>query len=170
MIGVATEHALACACEQRLGRQVHVASTFDLRRFSCPAGHLGARKPERIVITAAPLLTGSTILVLGSDARPPNSKEPGAGGPARSDSIMLMHVAFGSVRKVSILRDSQAPQPDADHGLAHGVGGHFSPSTAERAGQRRRRDLHRRLAADVLVVMQDLLGRGRGRAERRVDG
>jgi LCP family protein required for cell wall assembly len=57
------------------------------------------------------LLTGSTILVLGSDARPPNSKEPGAGGPARSDSIMLMHVAFGSVRKVSILRDSQAAIP-----------------------------------------------------------
>jgi LCP family protein required for cell wall assembly len=57
------------------------------------------------------LLTGSTILVLGSDARPPDSKEPGAGGPARSDSIMLMHVAFGSVRKVSILRDSQAAIP-----------------------------------------------------------
>jgi LCP family protein required for cell wall assembly len=57
------------------------------------------------------LLTGSTILVLGSDARPSNSKEPGAGGPARSDSIMLMHVAFGSVRKVSILRDSQANIP-----------------------------------------------------------
>jgi LCP family protein required for cell wall assembly len=57
------------------------------------------------------LLTGSTILVLGSDARPPNSKEPGAGGPARSDSIMLMHVGFGSVRKLSILRDSQASIP-----------------------------------------------------------
>jgi LCP family protein required for cell wall assembly len=57
------------------------------------------------------LLTGSTILVLGSDARPANSKEPGAGGPARSDSMMLMHVGFGSVRKVSILRDSQAAIP-----------------------------------------------------------
>jgi LCP family protein required for cell wall assembly len=57
------------------------------------------------------LLTGSTILVLGSDARPPDSKEPGAGGPARSDSIMLMHVGLGSVRKVSILRDSQANIP-----------------------------------------------------------
>jgi LCP family protein required for cell wall assembly len=72
------------------------------------------------------LLTGSTILVLGSDARPPNSKEPGAGGPARSDSIMLMHVAFGSVRKVSILRDSQADIPG--HGVqkinaAYALGG-----------------------------------------------
>jgi LCP family protein required for cell wall assembly len=72
------------------------------------------------------LLTGSTILVLGSDARPPNSKEPGAGGPARSDSIMLMHVGFGSVRKVSILRDSQANIPG--HGVekinaAYALGG-----------------------------------------------
>src|SRR4051794_3661248 len=57
------------------------------------------------------LLTGSTILVLGSDARPPDSKEPGAGGPARSDSMMLMHVGPGSVRKISILRDSQANIP-----------------------------------------------------------
>ncbi|MFL5896529.1 MAG: LCP family protein [Thermoleophilaceae bacterium] len=57
------------------------------------------------------LLSGSTVLVLGSDARPPNTKEPGAVGPARSDSIMLMHVGFGSVRKVSILRDSRADIP-----------------------------------------------------------
>jgi LCP family protein required for cell wall assembly len=72
------------------------------------------------------LLTGSTILVLGSDARPPNSKEPGAGGPSRSDTIMLMHVAPGSVRKVSILRDSQADIPG--HGIqkinaAYALGG-----------------------------------------------
>jgi LCP family protein required for cell wall assembly len=72
------------------------------------------------------LLSGSTILVLGSDARPSNSKEPGAGGPARSDSMMLMHVAFGSVRKVSILRDSQANIPG--HGVqkinaAYALGG-----------------------------------------------
>ena len=72
------------------------------------------------------LLTGSTILVLGSDARPPNTKEPGAGGPSRSDSIMLMHVGFGTVRKLSILRDSQADIPG--HGVqkinaAYALGG-----------------------------------------------
>ncbi len=72
------------------------------------------------------LLSGSTILVLGSDARPPDSKEPGAGGAARSDSIMLMHVSLGSVRKVSILRDSQANIPG--HGVqkinaAYALGG-----------------------------------------------
>ena len=57
------------------------------------------------------LFSGSTVLVLGSDARPEGSKEPGAGGPARADSIMLVRAAFGSVRKVSILRDSLADIP-----------------------------------------------------------
>jgi LCP family protein required for cell wall assembly len=58
------------------------------------------------------VLTGSNVLVLGSDERPKGSKEPGAqSGPSRSDSIIVMHVGFGSVRKVSILRDSQAAIP-----------------------------------------------------------
>ena len=57
------------------------------------------------------LFTGSTILVLGSDARPKGSKEPGAGGASRSDSIMLMHVGLGTVRKLSIPRDAVADIP-----------------------------------------------------------
>jgi LCP family protein required for cell wall assembly len=57
------------------------------------------------------LLSGSTILVLGSDQRPPNEHEPGATGPSRSDSIMLLHAAFGSVRRLSIPRDSYAAIP-----------------------------------------------------------
>jgi LCP family protein required for cell wall assembly len=58
------------------------------------------------------VLTGSNVLVLGSDERPKGSKEPGAqSGSARSDSIIVMHVGFGSVRKLSILRDSQADIP-----------------------------------------------------------
>jgi LCP family protein required for cell wall assembly len=58
------------------------------------------------------VLAGSTILVLGSDERPKGSKEPGAGeGPPRADSILLMRVGFGSVRKLSILRDTQAEIP-----------------------------------------------------------
>jgi LCP family protein required for cell wall assembly len=58
------------------------------------------------------ILTGSNVLVLGSDERPKGSKEPGAqSGAARSDSIIVMHVGFGSVRKISILRDSLADIP-----------------------------------------------------------
>ena len=59
------------------------------------------------------LITGSNVLVLGSDQRPKGSKEPGANpsGPSRSDSILLLHVGVGSVRKLSILRDTQATVP-----------------------------------------------------------
>jgi LCP family protein required for cell wall assembly len=58
------------------------------------------------------VLTGTNVLVLGSDERPKGSKEPGArSGPSRSDSIIVMHVGFGSVRKLSILRDSRASIP-----------------------------------------------------------
>jgi LCP family protein required for cell wall assembly len=81
---------------------------------------------ESALSSGGSLFSGSNILVLGSDARPPDSKEPGAGGPARSDSIMLMHVGLGTVRKVSILRDSQANIPG--HGVqkinaAYALGG-----------------------------------------------
>ena len=63
------------------------------------------------------LLTGSTILVLGSDERPEGTLEPGAAGaPARADSIMLLHVGIGSVRRLSILRDSETEIP------GHGTG------------------------------------------------
>lgn len=57
------------------------------------------------------LLSGSTVLVLGSDQRPQGEHEPGASGPGRSDSIMLLHAAFGSVRRLSIPRDSYAAIP-----------------------------------------------------------
>lgn len=68
-------------------------------------------KAAEALSTGGSLVTGSTVLVLGSDARPPGSKEPGAGGPGRSDSIMLLHVGVGSVRRLSILRDSFAEIP-----------------------------------------------------------
>ena len=59
------------------------------------------------------VLTGSNVLVLGSDQRVKGTKEPGAStsGPSRSDSIMLLHVGVGSVRKLSILRDTRVDIP-----------------------------------------------------------
>src|SRR3954452_4465907 len=64
------------------------------------------------------VLTGTNVLVLGSDQRPKGTKEPGAStsGPSRSDSIMLVHVGFGTVRKLSIPRDTLVPIP------GHGTG------------------------------------------------
>jgi LCP family protein required for cell wall assembly len=73
------------------------------------------------------VLAGSTVLVLGSDERPKGTKEPGANqGPSRADSIMLLHVGFGSVRKLSILRDTRVDIPGHGQGRvnsAYALGG-----------------------------------------------
>src|SRR3954451_6826400 len=81
-----------------------------------------------------PLLLPSaqTILVLGTDARPPDTKEPGAApsqkcfdqqshgdaphdgceeGQFRADTLMLIRAGGGSFRKLSIPRDSYAEIP-----------------------------------------------------------
>lgn len=81
-----------------------------------------------------PLLLPSaqTILVLGTDARPPNPKEPGAApsqkcfeqqekgesphapcsqGEFRADTLMLIRAGGGTFRKLSIPRDSYAEIP-----------------------------------------------------------
>jgi LCP family protein required for cell wall assembly len=62
-----------------------------------------------------PLTSPNTILVLGSDARPSGSKEAGAGGASRSDTIMLLRVGGGANSKLSIPRDTIAEIP------GHGV-------------------------------------------------
>ena len=57
------------------------------------------------------LLSGSNILVLGTDARVGESIDESQQGPSRADTIMLVHAAFGSIRKLSIPRDSFAQIP-----------------------------------------------------------
>ncbi len=75
-----------------------------------------SEETEEALSSGGSLLTGSTVLVLGSDERPEGSLEPGAAGsPARADSILLLHVGLGSVRRLSILRDTPADIP------GHGV-------------------------------------------------
>jgi LCP family protein required for cell wall assembly len=59
-----------------------------------------------------PLFSKKTILVLGTDQRPKNSKEPGANsGPPRTDSIMLMRVGGGAAGRLSIPRDTVVDIP-----------------------------------------------------------
>jgi LCP family protein required for cell wall assembly len=60
-----------------------------------------------------PPIGTTTILVIGSDKRPDASQEPGANtqGYGLADSIMLLRVGGGSVRKLSIARDSIVPIP-----------------------------------------------------------
>ena len=75
-----------------------------------------------------PLTSANNILVLGSDRRQKNSKEPGAEttGPGRSDTIMLIRTGGGHSARLSIPRDTVVEIPG--HGLqkinaAHAFGG-----------------------------------------------
>jgi LCP family protein required for cell wall assembly len=77
---------------------------------------------------AFPLTSANNILVLGSDRRQKNSKEPGAetSGPGRSDTIMLIRTGGGHSSRLSIPRDTVVEIPG--HGLqkinaAHAFGG-----------------------------------------------
>lgn len=64
-----------------------------------------------------PLTSANNILVLGSDRRQKNSKEPGAdvSGPSRSDTIMLIRTGGGHAARLSIPRDTVVEIPG--HGL-----------------------------------------------------
>jgi LCP family protein required for cell wall assembly len=70
---------------------------------------------ERALSDDGSLFTGSNILVLGSDVRTGDSIDESQSGPGRSDTIMLVHAAFGSVRKLSIPRDVEVDVPG--HGI-----------------------------------------------------
>jgi LCP family protein required for cell wall assembly len=81
---------------------------------------------ERALSSQGSLFTGSNILVLGSDVRTGESIDKSQSGPGRSDTIMLVHAAFGSVRKLSIPRDVEVSIPG--HGInkinaAYALGG-----------------------------------------------
>ena len=81
---------------------------------------------ERALSSGGNLLTGSTILVLGSDQRTGESIDESDQGPGRSDTIMLVHASLGSVRKLSIPRDVEVDVPG--HGInkinaAYALGG-----------------------------------------------
>jgi LCP family protein required for cell wall assembly len=61
-----------------------------------------------------PLWSPTTILVLGSDERTPDTREPGAqAGVGRADSIMLMRVGGGANSRLSIARDTVVDIPGA---------------------------------------------------------
>ena len=98
-----------------------ISSHFQ--RVSPPADVAGALDPAGFPLTSA-----NNILVLGSDRRQRNSKEPGAetSGYGRSDTIMLIRTGGGHAARLSIPRDTVLEIPG--HGLqkinaAHAYGG-----------------------------------------------
>jgi LCP family protein required for cell wall assembly len=71
---------------------------------------------ERALSDSGNLFSGSNILVLGSDVRGGDSIDKTQSGPGRSDTILLVHAALGSVRKLSIPRDVEVNIPG--HGVS----------------------------------------------------
>ena len=70
-----------------------------------------SEKTKAALSSEGDFFNGATTLVLGSDERGGDSIDESQKGPARADSIMLVHAAFGSVQKLSIPRDAQADIP-----------------------------------------------------------
>ncbi len=98
-----------------------ISSHFE--RTSPPADVAGVLDPS-----GYPLTSANNILVLGSDRRQKDSKEPRAetSGPGRSDTIMLIRTGAGHASRLSIPRDTVIEIPG--HGLqkinaAHAFGG-----------------------------------------------
>jgi LCP family protein required for cell wall assembly len=98
-----------------------VSSHFE--RTPLPANVAGVLDPA-----GYPLTSVNNILVLGSDRRQKNSREPGAEttGFGRSDTIMLIRTGGGHAARLSIPRDTVIEIPG--HGLqkinaAHEFGG-----------------------------------------------
>jgi LCP family protein required for cell wall assembly len=98
-----------------------ISSHFE--RTSLPGDVAGVLDPA-----GYPLTSANNILVLGSDRRQKNSKEPHAEttGPGRSDTIMLIRTGGGHAARLSIPRDTIVEIPG--HGLqkinaAHAFGG-----------------------------------------------
>ena len=98
-----------------------ISSQFE--RTPLPANVAGELDPSGNLLTSA-----NNILVLGSDRRQKDSKEPGAEttGPGRSDTIMLIRTGGGHAARLSIPRDTIVEIPG--HGLqkinaAHEYGG-----------------------------------------------
>jgi len=68
---------------------------------------------EAALTSGSNMITSTdTVLVIGTDQRPPGSKEPGAfSGGIRSDTIMLWRIGGGVSRRLSIPRDTVAAIP-----------------------------------------------------------
>jgi LCP family protein required for cell wall assembly len=113
--------ALACAWIALSLLLFLISSHFE--RTSVPGDVAGVLDPAGFPLTSA-----NNILVLGSDRRQKNSKEPHAEttGPGRSDSIMLIRTGGGHAARLSIPRDTIVEIPG--HGMqkinaAHAFGG-----------------------------------------------
>ncbi|CAB4864361.1 unannotated protein [freshwater metagenome] len=87
-----------------------------------------AATKDALTSAGLPIVSATTVLILGSDQRPRGTREPGAqtSGPSRSDSIQLLRAGGGHSAKLAIPRDTVVNIPG--HGLnkinaAYAIGG-----------------------------------------------
>jgi len=116
----------------RVGKWVAVALAawllFSLVLFLISAQLSGGLSPrsERGLSGGGSILTGSNILVLGTDTRTGDSIDKSQTGPARADTIMILHSSLGGFRRLSIPRDAFASIPGHDDqriNAAYALGG-----------------------------------------------
>jgi len=86
---------------------------FSLALFMLSAQLNGGLSPksEEALSGGGSILTGSNILVLGTDTRAGDSIDKTDQGPARADTIMVLHASLGGFRRLSIPRDAFAEIP-----------------------------------------------------------
>ncbi len=89
---------------------------FSLALFLLSAQLNGGLSPktEKALSGGGSILTGSNILVLGTDTRAGDSIDKSQTGPARADTIMVLHANLGGFRRLSIPRDAYAEIPGHD--------------------------------------------------------
>src|SRR5450755_569419 len=100
--------AIAIAAWLLLSLVLFIVSA-ETQQGSVPASAEAALTPGGNMLTST-----DTVLVIGTDTRPPGSKEPGANtndAGSRSDTIMLWRVGGGVSRRLSIPRDTVAAIP-----------------------------------------------------------
>lgn len=89
---------------------------FSLALFLLSAQLNGGLSPrtDRALSNRGSILTGTNILVLGTDTRAGDSIDKSQTGPPRADTIMVLHASLGGFRRLSIPRDSFAQIPGHD--------------------------------------------------------
>ncbi len=86
---------------------------FALALFLVSAQLSGGLSPrsERALSGGSSLLAGSNILVIGTDTRAGDSIDKSQTGPARADTLMILHTNLAGMRRLSIPRDTEAVIP-----------------------------------------------------------
>jgi LCP family protein required for cell wall assembly len=91
---------------------IALATVLFLISAQIQQGSIGDDADERLGGAGYPLWSPNNVLVLGSDQRPKDTREPGAQTDnGRADSIMLMRVGGGANSRLSIARDTRVDIP-----------------------------------------------------------